>query len=111
MRDRICVHFPLYTESTVKEPFDINCFCMDNRRKTGQERKKMKFETNDVSHLEWMSEEADKENKYEKPWENGSLRVTKNGRYFCCGDTPFFWMGDTAWLLFHQLTSREAYWL
>lgn len=69
----------------------------------------MKLETNDVSHLEWMSKEADKENKYEKPWENGSLRVTGNGRYFCCGDTPFFWMGDTAWLLFHQLTSREAY--
>ena len=53
--------------------------------------------------------ESDKGNKYEKPWETGSLRVTKNGRYFCCGDTPFFWMGDTAWLLFHQLTSREAY--
>ena len=69
----------------------------------------MKLETNDVSHLEWMYEEVDKENKYEKPWKNGSLRVTKNGRYFCCGDTPFFWMGDTAWLLFHQLTSREAY--
>ena len=49
----------------------------------------MKLETNDVSHLEWMYEEADKENKYEKPWKNGSLRVTKNGRYFCCGDTPF----------------------
>lgn len=37
----------------------------------------MKLETNDVSHLEWMYEEVDKENKYEKPWKNGSLRVTK----------------------------------
>lgn len=50
----------------------------------------MKLETNDVSHLEWMYEEVDKENKYEKPWKNGSLRVTKNGRYFCCGGYSFF---------------------
>ena len=47
--------------------------------------------------------------EYSKPWEQGNLRVTDNGRYFCCGDTPFFWMGDTAWLLFHQLTLKEAY--
>ena len=41
---------------------------------------------------------------YTKPWEQGALKVTENGRYFSCGDTPFFWMGDTAWLLFHRLT-------
>lgn len=51
-----------------------------------------------------------KETTYcEKPWEQGDLRVTENGRYFSCGETPFFWMGDTAWLLFHQLTLEESY--
>lgn len=47
--------------------------------------------------------------KYDKPWEQGNLRVADNGRYFCCGDTPFFWMADTAWLLFHQLSLEDAY--
>lgn len=45
---------------------------------------------------------------YTKPWEQGVLKVTENGRYFSCGDTPFFWMGDTAWLLFHRLTEEET---
>ncbi len=45
---------------------------------------------------------------YTKPWEQGALKVTENGRYFSCGDTPFFWMGDTAWLLFHRLTEEET---
>jgi hypothetical protein len=36
-----------------------------------------------------------------KPWEYGPLRVHGNGRYLVNGETPFFWMGDTAWLLFH----------
>lgn len=45
---------------------------------------------------------------YTKPWEQGTLKVTENGRYFSCGDTPFFWMGDTAWLLFHRLTEEET---
>lgn len=44
-----------------------------------------------------------------RPWEQGNLRVTENGRYFSCGESPFFWMGDTAWLLFHQLTLEESY--
>lgn len=51
------------------------------------------------------------ENKktYQKPWEKGALRVMENGRYFCCGEDPFFWLGDTAWLLLHQLTLEETY--
>ncbi len=43
------------------------------------------------------------------PWEDGPLKVMDNGRYFCCGEKPFFWLGDTAWLLFHQLTLEESY--
>lgn len=38
-----------------------------------------------------------------KPWEHGPLRVHHDGRYLINGETPFFWMGDTAWLLFHIL--------
>jgi len=35
------------------------------------------------------------------------LRVSENGRYLIRRDgTPFFWLGDTAWLLF-QMTTRE----
>ncbi len=43
------------------------------------------------------------------PWEKGSLKVTEDGRYFRCGEEPFFFLGDTAWLLFHQLTLEESY--
>ena len=49
----------------------------------------MKLETNDVSHLEWMYEEVDKENKYEKPWKNGSLRVTKRPLFLLRGYSFF----------------------
>jgi hypothetical protein len=44
-----------------------------------------------------------------KPWDHGKLMVTDNGRYFRHEDgTPFFWLGDTAWLLFHRLTLDES---
>lgn len=42
-----------------------------------------------------------------KPWENGPLAPMKNGRYLQTGDVPFFWLGDTAWLLLHRLTREE----
>jgi hypothetical protein len=36
-----------------------------------------------------------------------ALRVSQNGRYLIRADgTPFFWLGDTAWLLF-QMADRE----
>lgn len=44
-----------------------------------------------------------------KPWEHGRLQVHENGRYFVNGEMPFFWLADTAWLLFHQLTLDETY--
>lgn len=38
----------------------------------------------------------------------GSLQVTPNGRYLQYADgTPFFWLGDTGWELFHRLTLEE----
>lgn len=43
-----------------------------------------------------------------KPWEYGRLTVSENGHYLKNGDRPFFWLGDTAWLLFHQLTLEET---
>lgn len=44
-----------------------------------------------------------------KPWDHGQLTVTANGRYLKHADgTPFFWLGDTAWLLFQRLTLNES---
>lgn len=37
------------------------------------------------------------------------LRVSANGRYFETADgKPFFWLGDTGWLLFTRLTREET---
>lgn len=44
-----------------------------------------------------------------KPWERGTLRVSDNQRYLCNGDQPFFWLADTAWLLFQQCSLEETY--
>ncbi len=39
---------------------------------------------------------------------HGRLRVTKNGHYLQFEDgTPFFWLGDTGWELFHRLNLQE----
>jgi hypothetical protein len=39
----------------------------------------------------------------------GPLRVSENGRHLqYTGGTPFFYMGDTAWELFHRLNREEA---
>jgi hypothetical protein len=39
----------------------------------------------------------------------GPLRVSADGRRLVHADgTPFFWLGDTAWELFHRLTREEA---
>ncbi len=45
----------------------------------------------------------------EKPWNHGKLQVTADGRYFCHSDGhPFFWLGDTGWLLPERLDRDEA---
>ena len=41
-------------------------------------------------------------------WPQGHLIVSENGHYLQFEDgTPFFWLGDTAWELFHRLTIEE----
>lgn len=42
-----------------------------------------------------------------KPWESGRLCVSEKGRYLQNGKKPFFWLGDTAWLLIEKLTEQE----
>jgi len=36
------------------------------------------------------------------------LRISENGRYFVEDGKPFFWLGDTGWLLFNKLTREQA---
>ncbi|MBN1787350.1 MAG: glycoside hydrolase family 140 protein [Sedimentisphaerales bacterium] len=44
-----------------------------------------------------------------KPWDNGKLIVSQNGRFLQHENgTPFFWQGDTGWLLFEKLSRAEA---
>jgi len=41
-------------------------------------------------------------------WKHGRLRVTPDGHYLQYEDgTPFFWLGDTGWELFHRLKLDE----
>ncbi|HQU83635.1 MAG TPA: glycoside hydrolase family 140 protein [Pyrinomonadaceae bacterium] len=42
------------------------------------------------------------------PWENGKLKVSPNGRFLQHENgTPFFWQGDTAWLLVQKLNREQ----
>lgn len=43
-----------------------------------------------------------------KFWEYGPLLVSANKKYLKNGEKPFFWMGDTAWLLFQKCSLEEA---
>ncbi len=41
-------------------------------------------------------------------WPHGRLTAASHGHYLQYEDgTPFFWLGDTAWELFHRLTKEE----
>lgn len=45
----------------------------------------------------------------ERPWAHGDLKVSDNGMYLQHEDsTPFFWLGDTGWLLPERLDRDEA---
>lgn len=45
----------------------------------------------------------------EKPWQHGRLKVSANHLYIEHEDgTPFFWLGDTGWLLPQRLDRDEA---
>lgn len=40
---------------------------------------------------------------------HGKLKVSENHRYLVFEDgTPFFYLGDTAWELFHRLSKTDA---
>jgi len=43
-------------------------------------------------------------------WPQADIVVSENGRYLKYKNSgkPFFWMGDTAWELFHRLSREEA---
>ena len=52
---------------------------------------------------------ASGQTKVTKPWENGKLAVSENHRYLQHENgTPFFWLGDTGWLLPERLDRDEA---
>ena len=43
------------------------------------------------------------------PWDNGKLTVSQNHRYLQHENgKPFFWLGDTGWLLFQRLNREEV---
>ena len=42
------------------------------------------------------------------PWTHGPLHVAANRLTLENGDRPFFWLGDTAWLLFTQLDLPQS---
>jgi hypothetical protein len=45
----------------------------------------------------------------QQPFANGPLKVSDNQRYLVYQDgKPFFWLGDTAWELFHRLTKQQT---
>jgi hypothetical protein len=45
----------------------------------------------------------------EPPWKHGKLMVSENARFLRHADgTPFFWLGDTGWLLFQRMNREEA---
>ena len=47
----------------------------------------------------------------QKPWDNGRLKVSDNQRYLMHENgTPFFWQGETGWLLPERLDRAEAEW-
>lgn len=47
------------------------------------------------------------EKEYPEP--SGMLQISENGHYFMDGKgNPFFWLGDTGWILFNKLTREEA---
>ncbi len=37
------------------------------------------------------------------------LSISENGKYFMKDNNPFFWLGDTAWLLFRKCSREEAW--
>ena len=58
--------------------------------------------------LVWLTMSANAGNM---PWDNGNLKVSDNQRYLQFDNgTPFFWQGETGWLLPERLDRAEAEW-
>ena len=56
-----------------------------------------------------LSAAAQSKSSVYKPWSHGQLKVSKENRYLMNADgTPFFWLGDTGWLLPEKLNRDEA---
>ena len=51
----------------------------------------------------------EKKEKVEHPWDNGKLKVSDNHRFLQFENgKPFFWLGETAWLLPSHSNREEA---
>lgn len=56
-----------------------------------------------------MATAAPAASKIYKPWSNGRLVVSENNRYLVHENgTPFFWLGNTAWLMPERLNRDEV---
>lgn len=44
-----------------------------------------------------------------KDWNKDRLHVSENKRYLMEGERPFFWLGDTAWLMLQKLDEEDIY--
>ena len=56
-----------------------------------------------------MAAMAQQKNQIVKPWEHGRLRVSDNKRFLQHEDgEPFFWLGETAWLMPERLNRDEV---
>jgi hypothetical protein len=42
------------------------------------------------------------------PQSHGQFKVSENSRFILRDGKPFFWLGDTAWELFHRLSTKDA---
>ena len=56
-----------------------------------------------------IATEAQEKRREMKPWEHGRLRVSDNQRFLQHEDgEPFFWLGETAWLMPQRLNRDEV---
>ncbi len=55
-----------------------------------------------------MNADRKPEETRRKPWENGPLHPAPDRPYLLTGEKPFFWMGDTAWLMVQKLKAPEV---
>ena len=57
-----------------------------------------------------MSGRAEREHIYRRSADvMENLHISSNKKYLMKGDKPFFWLGDTAWMLFTNISYEEAY--